>query len=85
MTSLGPIDVVLEPKGFEEGYAALTARSTVLWRGGVEIRVGALVDLVHSKELLGRAKDVEHLALLYERHPELGPSWEASTPGEGGG
>ena len=33
--------------------------------------VGALADLVHSKELLRRDKDVEHLALLYEQRHEL--------------
>ncbi len=33
--------------------------------------MGALLDLTRSKELLRRAKDVEHLAVLYERHPEL--------------
>ncbi len=27
--------------------------------------------LVRSKELLRRAKDIEHLAQLYEQHPEL--------------
>lgn len=32
---------------------------------------GALADLVHSKELLRRDKDVERLALLYEQRPEL--------------
>jgi hypothetical protein len=37
----------------------------------LEIRVGALGDLVRSKELLRRAKDIEHLAQLYQQHPEL--------------
>ncbi len=62
--------MVLQPKGFEDGYLALVPRSTRIRRGDVEIRVGALLDLVRSKELLRRAKDVEHLAVLYERHPE---------------
>lgn len=73
VTRLGPIDVVLEPRGFEDGYLALVGRSTKVWRGDVEIRVGGLLDLVRSKELLRRAKDIEHLAVLYERHPELIP------------
>lgn len=46
-------------------------RSTRIRRGDVEIRVGALGDLVRSKELLRRAKDIEHLAQLYQQHPEL--------------
>ncbi len=71
VTNLGPVDVVLEPKGYESGYDALAPEATTVWRGDVEIRVGALADLVHSKELLRRDKDVEHLALLYEQRPEL--------------
>lgn len=73
---LGPIDIGLEPKGFEDGYPALVARSTRVRRGNLEIRVGALGDLVRSKELLRRAKDIEHLAQLYEQHPELAASSE---------
>ena len=73
LTRLGPVDVVLEPRGFEQGYAALSPTATTMWRGGIEIRVGALADLVHSKQLLRRAKDLEHLALVYEQHPELAP------------
>lgn len=64
----------LGPKCFEDGYLALVPRSTRVRRGDVEIRVGALLDLVRSKELLRRAKDVEHLAVLYERHPEIAAS-----------
>ena len=40
--------------------------------GDVEITVGSLADLVRSKELLRRAKDIEHLRVLYELRPELG-------------
>gem|GEM_PF-5062628 len=50
-------------------------------RGDVEIRVGGLADLIRSKELLRRAKDVEHLAVLYERFPELAPGSQ-SGPSE---
>ena len=71
VTRLGPVDVVLEPRGYENGYAELVQDATTVWRGDVEISVGALADLVHSKELLRRDKDIEHLALLYERRPEL--------------
>lgn len=81
MTRLGPVDIVLEPKGYEEGYTALVGRSTSVRRGDVEIRVGALVDLVRSKELLRRAKDIEHLALLYEQHPELAGGSEPDRSG----
>ena len=64
---------MLEPRGFEEGYTDLIARSTRVRRGNVEIRVGGLIDLIRSMDLLHRAKDVEHLAVLYEHFPELAP------------
>jgi len=64
---------VVEPRGFETGYTALVGRSTRVRRGDVEIRVGGIVDLIRSKGLLRRAKDVEHLAVLYEQFPELAP------------
>jgi hypothetical protein len=41
-----------------------------------EIRVGALADLVRSKDLLRRAKDIEHLAVLYELFPGLAADTE---------
>ncbi|MGH9225498.1 MAG: hypothetical protein ACRD2W_17325, partial [Acidimicrobiales bacterium] len=72
ITRLGPIDVVLAPKGFENGYGALVGRAERMRLGDVEIRVGSLADLVRSKELLRRAKDVEHLRVLYELRPDLG-------------
>lgn len=71
LTSTGPVGVVLEPKGYEDGYAALVPDATMVRLGDVEIRVGALVDLVRSKELLMREKDLHHLAVLYELRPEL--------------
>lgn len=71
LTAVGPVDVVLEPKGYEGGYTALAPDSTTVRRGDVVIQVGALVDLVRSKELLGREKDLQHLAVLYEQRPEL--------------
>ena len=54
VTRLGPIDIVLEPRGFEAGYTALIAKATTVRRGDIEIPVGALADLIRSKELLRR-------------------------------
>lgn len=71
LTAVGPVDVVLEPRGYEDGYGALAPDATTVQRGDVVIQVGALVDLVRSKELLGREKDLHHLAVLYEQRPEL--------------
>ena len=84
ITRLGPVDVVLSPKGYEAGYDALIPDATTVRRGDVEIRVGALADLVHSKELLRRDKDVEHLALLYEHRPELAPAPELGPEPDAG-
>lgn len=67
VTSLGPIDVVLTPAGFEQGYDALAPRAATLDVAGAQVLVGTLDDLIASKELLGRAKDAEHLWLLRER------------------
>lgn len=67
----GPVDIVLEPRGFEAGYTALVARSTTVRRGDIEIPVGALAHLIRSKELLRRAKDIEHLAAPYDHFPLL--------------
>lgn len=80
VTRLGPVDVVLEPRGFEAGYTALIGGSRRVRRGDVEIRVGGIADLIRSKELLRRAKDVEHLAVLYERFPELAPGSQPEPP-----
>lgn len=80
VTRLGPVDIVLEPRGFEAGYSALVGRSITVRRGDVEIRVGGLVHLIRSKELLRRAKDVEHLTVLYERFPELAPGSHPEPP-----
>jgi hypothetical protein len=63
--------VVLEPRGYEDGYAELAPDAITVRRGDVVIQVGALVDLVRSKELLGREKDLQHLAVLYEQRREL--------------
>lgn len=80
VTRLGPIDVVLEPKGYELGYEVLAPNATTVRRGDVEIKVGALIDLIRSKELLRRAKDIEHLAALYKRFPELATGPQPGPP-----
>lgn len=71
VTSEGLIDIVLEPKGYEVGYHALTGAALTVDIDGTPVRVGALSDLIHSKELLDRDKDREHLPLLRARESEL--------------
>jgi hypothetical protein len=63
--------VLLEPKGSEAGYSALAPTAVTTDIDGIVVRVGALSDLIASKELLGREKDLEHLPLLIERLAEL--------------
>ncbi|MDP9074323.1 MAG: hypothetical protein M3N98_09150 [Actinomycetota bacterium] len=71
VTSAGMVDVVLEPRGFEGGYTDLVGSAITVDVDGTAIRVGALVDLITSKQLLGREKDREHLPVLAARYAEL--------------
>jgi hypothetical protein len=71
VTNEGLIDIVLEPKGYEVGYHSLTGAALTVDIDGTPVRVGALSDLIHSKELLDHDKDREHLPLLRARAIEL--------------
>jgi len=79
VTEIGYLDVVLRPRGFEEGYRALAPRAITVEVDGVEVVIGDLDDLIVSKELLGREKDRQHLpelrrvALEQRRRPTLDP------------
>lgn len=82
VTRLGPIDVLLRPRGFEGGYHQLVTHAVTIDVDGVEITVGALDDLIRSKSLLARAKDLSHLPLLEARRAEMvGP--ETPDPSAG--
>ncbi len=79
---MGPIDVLLEPKGFERGYADLVVASVAVDIAGTAVRVGSLADLITSKRLLDRQKDREHLPLLIARAAELRRSQGPLQPGQ---
>ena len=64
VTRVGYLDVLLTPAGFEAGYAALAPRAVTITIDGVDIRVGAIEDLIVSKRLVRRAKDLQHLPAL---------------------
>lgn len=64
VTRLGYLDVLLRPAGFEKGYEALLPHSVTMVIDDVEIRVGSLGDLVASKRLVRRPKDLVHLKEL---------------------
>ncbi len=74
VTEAGYVDVVLRPRGFEAGYSVLAPRAVTVEVGGAEILVGAIEDLIVSKELLGRDKDRDQL-------PELRRLWLARDAG----
>jgi len=71
VTTAGRVDVLLEPKGFERGFRDLVGSAVTVDVDGTSIRVGALRDLILSKDLLNREKDREHLPLLISREREL--------------
>lgn len=72
VTQAGYVDVVLHPRGFETGYEALAQNAVHMNLGGADVLVGALEDLVRSKQLLQREKDLIHLPELLGRLQELG-------------
>lgn len=71
VTAIGNIDVVLRPRGFEAGYPALSAHAVTMSVGGVEVHVGGLDDLIVSKRLLRRPKDLDQLPALEELREHL--------------
>ena len=79
VTDLGFLDVVLKPRGFEAGYDALAPDAVRFDVSGVEVMVGSLDDVVRSKELMGREKDLEHLERL-EQLRERGTDLERDGP-----
>lgn len=64
-TRLGRVDVVFRIDGFDgNAYEALSPRALTIEVDHVEIRVGAVEDLITSKRAAGRRKDFEHLPIL---------------------
>lgn len=71
VTAIGNIDIVLQPRGFEAGYPALSAHAVTMSVGGVDVHVGGLDDLIVSKRLLRRPKDLDQLPALEELSDQL--------------
>lgn len=63
----GEFDISFRPAGFETGYAKLIERAHRLVIDGVVITIADLADVIRSKELAGRPKDLRVLPALY-RH-----------------
>jgi len=62
VTKWGHFDISFEPAGFT--YETLAARAVVMPLGGASVRVAALDDVIHSKELANRPKDRLSLPIL---------------------
>lgn len=71
VTRAGMVDIVMEPAGFDHGYRDLVGSAVAVDLEGTTVRVGTLDDLIVSKRLLAREKDIEHLPLLEARRAEL--------------
>ena len=63
----GEFDIAFRPAGFDTGYAELIKRAHRVVVERVEITIADLDDVIRSKELAGRPKDVRVLPALY-RH-----------------
>jgi hypothetical protein len=61
----GEFDIAFRPAGFETGYATLIRRAHRVLVEGVEMLVADLDDVIRSKELVGRPKDLRVLPTLY--------------------
>ena len=69
----GEFDLAFAPAGFEGGYDDLTERAVgVELPGGVRVRVAAVADVIRSKRLAGREKDVLALPEIIEQARRLG-------------
>jgi hypothetical protein len=63
----GEFDISFRPAGFDGGYSELVGRAHRVIVDGVEVLVADLDDVIRSKELAGRPKDIRVLPALYRR------------------
>jgi hypothetical protein len=75
----GAFDITFEPAG--GGYDHLALRAKLVTIHGVEVPVAALVDVVRSKELANRPKDLATLPQLLAALEQEGLSTPAARPG----
>lgn len=68
----GEFDISFRPAGFDRGYAQLLGRAHRVVVDGVEILVADLDDVIRSKELAGRPKDIRVLPTLYRHRASRG-------------
>jgi hypothetical protein len=70
----GEFDIAFRPAGFDSGYAGLIDRAHRVLVEGVEVLVADLDDVIRSKELAGRPKDLRVLPALYRYRASRGDS-----------
>jgi hypothetical protein len=75
----GAFDLTFEPAG--GGYEHLALRAKLVTIHGVEVPVAALVDVVRSKELANRPKDLATLPQLLAALEQEGMSTQVARPG----
>lgn len=69
----GEFDLAFAPAGYANGYADLIESAvTVELVGGLRIHVAAVADVIRSKRLAGRDKDVRALPEIVEQARRLG-------------
>ena len=72
----GEFDLAFRPAGFDSGYLGLIGRAHRMLVDGVEVVIADLDDVIRSKELAGRPKDLRVLPALHRhqagRHGQLG-------------
>ncbi len=70
ITEHGPLDLCVAPSGFPEGYSTLREHASTIRLGALDLPVASLEDVVSSKQVAGRPKDVVALPPL-EAHLRL--------------
>lgn len=66
LTPDGRMDVLMRPPGAAGGFEDLAPGARARRRGGLEIAVAAIPDLIRMKRAAGRPKDLEDIAAMEE-------------------
>jgi hypothetical protein len=61
----GEFDITFHPSGFDGGYKELSINAHRVLVGNIEVTVADLDDVIRSKEMAGRPKDIQALPALY--------------------
>ncbi len=61
----GEFDISFQPSGFETGYVELEAKAHMVRVESVDVMVADVEDIIRSKEVAGRPKDLRVLPTLY--------------------